>query len=977
MDTYPSLFKDEQKMTCQHKCSFVLFNTYRFFFTSILLLLFLLTFWFSSSAVAKEDLLLSEEEKAWMDAHPEVIVGFVDDLPPTLIASENRQFTGMIPEIMSLLSQHTGIKFRFDIAPSWKEMLSRGFDRKTDIVPAIAAKSQYSKYSTHFKITHPYLKTRFYIFGNDRVQSKEYSLADLAGKKVGYIDSIKIVEHLAKQHPNIEFIPFDNRTSMVSSLVSDQISFVIHSGVFEYWRQQQRLISFKIVGMVPVLTTDIAMGVRKDWPALTSIINKFLSANEKEVESIIRHWLGYNKYTKELAHLPPRLTEQETLWIENNPIIRFSIDHSWAPIEFQGEKGEPHGISIQYLRHLEDILGLKFEFTPSLSWTDALNKLEHAQVDILPALSPNQARQQLFNFTAPYLSSPNGIFSAVDRAYLGGLPALRGKRVVVVEEYAIHKWLVENHPEIVLITVPSLEDALKQVASGEAYALIGNLITTSYYIGQTGLTQIKVVGEVDFNNELSIAVRKDWPILSSILQKGLETIPESKRTSIYNDWISIKYKHSVDYTILGAVISGATFIVLVILYWNQRLTSEVARRVSIEADLLEAKRETEKAAQAKSDFLRNMSHEIRTPLNAVISTGHLMHQTKLTEQQSEYMRVMQSSSETLLGIINNVLDFSKGESGKLRLDLASFSLKHLLKKIEDGLENQAMEKDLQLKLWVNADIPDQLIGDSLKLEQILLNLGSNAIKFSDHGKVDISVTKLDSALSNIALKFEVRDNGVGISEEQQKKLFQPFTQGDGSITRNFGGTGLGLVISQQLATLMQSEITIESQPGKGSCFAFVVQLEVCQNQEQIDRTPAEQPKAIDIVPELVNVKMLLVDDDAINLFLAKEFLRAFGARVESADSASQALTFLDREPFDIVLMDIQMPTMDGYEASRVIRLEEKWQQLPIIAMTAHTLEGERKKCMEAGMNDYLTKPIDPQELQDVLLKWVRPLRKNA
>ncbi|MEE9356557.1 MAG: transporter substrate-binding domain-containing protein, partial [Methylococcaceae bacterium] len=676
---------------------------------------------------------------------------------------------------------------------------------------------------------------------------------------------------------------------------------------------------------------------RKDWPELTSIINKVLSSTKREQHAIIDHWLGYNK-NRATAKNPVQLTTEEKSWIAEHPVIRFGFDPFWAPIEFLGENGQPQGISIQYLYKLEKTLGLHFEFAKNLSWPEALKKLELSQLDVIPAVSITHPRRDLFNFTSPFLSTHNGIFSATDRAYLGGVDALKGKRIVVIEGYAIQSWLRENYPEVDWVSAPNISTALKEVASGDAFAFVGNLITTSYYIGQSGLTQIKVVGEVSFTNDLAIAVRKDWEILTSILQKGLDAIPQNERDAIYNDWISIKYKHSVDYTLLWQVFTVATLVLLLIIFWNRRLAQEIAHRGKIESALNHAKIEAEKANEAKAEFLANMSHEIRTPINAVIGTGHLIRQTELTAQQHDYLDKMNASSEALLDIINTILDFSKAEAGMLELDIVPFKLEPVVQKIVSDLEIPARQKGLNLCLNINSEGTEMLMGDPHKLGQILRNLGSNAIKFTEKGSVDISVDRLEMDANTVSFRFTIKDTGIGISPEQQQKLFQPFTQGDSSISRRYGGTGLGLMISQQLAQLMDGEITLKSKIGKGSSLSFIAKFKVTKEQTQINKSSTTKQLSRKLpIPELFGVKVLLVEDDPLNQWVAKELLVGFGVWIEVAENGNKALDILEKESFDIVLMDLQMPEMDGYETVSIIRQQKKWSDLPIIAMTAHAL----------------------------------------
>ena len=668
---------------------------------------------------------------------------------------------------------------------------------------------------------------------------------------------------------------------------------------------------------------------------------------------------------------PVKLTEEEKKWIIEHPVIRVGVDPLWAPIEFVGVNNEAEGISIQYLELLESILGLEFEVSKTRSWLKVLEDLDQAQVDLLPAISLSHAKRQSFHFTKSYLSSPNGIFSAMNETYLDGVGALKGKKVAVVEGYASHVWLKDNHPELDLVTSHSVEEALKKVSAGDAFAFIGNLITTSYYIGETGLTQIRLVGEITYKNELAMAVRKDWKILSTILNKGIDVIPESRKKAIYNSWISIKYQHHADYNLLWQLLVITLLILSIILYWNHRLTREINCRREIEGKLIIAKSEAEQATQSKSEFLANMSHEIRTPLNAVIGLGHLIRKTELTAQQNNYIERMHASSEVLLDVIDDILDFSKGEADKLNLDLVDFILRDSIQNIIDIFYLSVIEKGLNFQLHIGANVPSVLVGDPQKIAQILRNFISNAIKFTEEGTIKVFVELLELNNGLATLNFSVCDSGIGISSQSQECLFKPFTQADSSITRNFGGTGLGLIICQQLSDLMEGDICLKSELGEGSTFTFMVSLGVSKVSSEKIIMKASKKNNLEKL-SLRTIKILVVEDDFLNQLLTKEYLLSFGATVTLVNNGKIALEVLRENQFDIVLMDLQMPILDGYKATRLIRLEKKWKNLPIIALTAHALNSEQLKCYEAGMNDYITKPIDPDHLQETISKWLVP-----
>ncbi|CAA6828330.1 MAG: Unknown protein [uncultured Thiotrichaceae bacterium] len=917
---------------------------------------------------------LSHEEQAWLEQHSEVLVGFANDFPPVLSKEEDGQYQGILPDIFTLLTRTTGINFHLKTSPTWAEMLKNGYEGETDMLGWVAPRIEHTK---HFTLTQPFHRDHFYIYGPGSAKTAEYSLDDLTGKLVGYIGSAHLLKAFAKKHPKINFKSYANHEELVNALITKQIAFIVTNSSLEYWRQQKQLLTFKIYGTIPDLETEFVMAIRKDWPELTSILNKALSFNKTEIQEIIDQWLGHNIANKNAQAI--ELSAEEKAWLAKNPILQAGFDPQWAPIEFIDQNGEPQGISIQYLQKIEDILNVKFEYNSEIKWSDTYKKLVNSKLDLLPALSPTKERLEKINLTKPYLSIPISIFSAVDRAYLGGLNALEGKRVIVVENYAIQTWLEQDHPTLELITAPTIKEALNEVARGNAYAFVGNLVSASYYIGQSGLNQIRVVGETSYRYDLAMAVRKDWELLPRILQKAIDTIPESERNAIYNDWISIQYKYSVDYTLLWQVLGAAILLLLITTYWIRRLAKEVSQRRQIEADLRQAKQEADQAskealqaAKAKSDFLTNMSHEIRTPMSAVVSAGHLLLQTQPTSEQREYLDKMTYSSEALLTIIDDILDFSRGEASQLTLDAVAFSIRRVIQKIQLSLEPQANQKGLSLAVTIAPNVPDNLIGDPGKLSQVLRNLSANAIKFTERGNIEINVELLSPDITKAHVRFTIKDTGPGISPEIQKKLFQPFSQGDASITRQHGGTGLGLVISQQLTKLMGSNITIDTTLGKGSAFSFVATFDVCELQSSIKPLSSKKTGLINPFSALTGIRVLLVEDDEMNQYFEKKFLLAFGIQAEIAAHGKKALEILEKESFDIVLMDIQMPVMDGYETTRRIRSFHKWQTLPIIALTAHAFSHEREKCMEAGMNDYLSKPFDPEHLRDILLKWVAP-----
>ena len=452
------------------------------------------------------------------------------------------------------------------------------------------------------------------------------------------------------------------------------------------------------------------------------------------------------------------------------------------------------------------------------------------------------------------------------------------------------------------------------------------------------------------------------------------------KDQVLADWKATLTKDIVTYSAFALLLAALTKLLIrqirSIEQANGYLVQKNDELTSARQNAEKAREEAELATNAKSAFLATMSHEIRTPMNAIIGLTTLTLESDLTAQQRNHLKRLEQASHTLLSVINDILDFSKIEAHKLDLECREFSLPDLLEQTIGLYQITATQKGLEFHVTTKPELPCMVSGDPVRLRQILNNLISNAVKFTDTGSVSVTAELAEQSNQTVVVRFQISDTGIGIDPQQLNTLFQPFTQADNSIARRFGGTGLGLSIVKHLVELMGGSIAVSSRSGSGSSFACTIPLGIWHDETAAEPPKPQQPLA-DLALSILGARILLVEDNEANQYVARQFLTRAGLEISIACNGSEAVEQFSTGRFDAILMDMQMPVMDGIEATRAIRSLPDGVTVPIIAMTAATSDVDRDRCLTAGMNDYLSKPIVPTEMVKKLSAWLQISRSGG
>ena len=663
------------------------------------------------------------------------------------------------------------------------------------------------------------------------------------------------------------------------------------------------------------------------------------------------------------------LTPEESRFIQEHPEITMGVDPLFVPFEFIDEDGSYKGITADYLNLISERTGLVFTVRENLTWPQAYDLALSGEVDMLPAISKTPEREEHFLFSHQYYEFKRVLVTRESDTDITSMDDLEGLTVAVQRNSSHHSYLL-SQPEINLSLYDSVENALTAVANGTERAFVGNIATTNYLIRSTGLTNLRFTAfQAEEDQGLHFAVRKDWPQLVSILDKAVGSISQEERIAINNRWIGLDTH--VDYSGIIRVVAMIGLLMASILgvsfYWNIKLRSEITVRKQVQEDLEKAKREAEEANEFKSSFLARMSHEIRTPLNAITGMSYLLKKTGLSPTQKTYTERITQASNNMLSIVNDILDYSKIESGKVELETVSFNLDRVIQDVVSIATYKIEEQGIGFRLSKDPQLANWYFGDSKRIEQVLLNLLNNSAKFTNSGEVSLDIKLVAKENDTCHIAFTIRDTGIGMSRDQVDNLFMPFVQGDTSINRRFGGSGLGLSIVKNLVDMMDGKIQVYSTQGEGSTFIVNLSLKVDEESE------SEYLKVFS-ARHFEDIKTLILEKSGTNMNLIESYLGSFGMECEITSSPDSAVRMLEApdgvfsKAYDLFIVDYDSTTNDAFLFVEELRRNRSLAKMPRIIMLLPMMRDDLFDLVqERNIDIGIGKPIIPSVLLDGIL----------
>ncbi len=677
-------------------------------------------------------------------------------------------------------------------------------------------------------------------------------------------------------------------------------------------------------------------------------------------------------------------TNEEINWIKNNPKISIAGDPYWPPYSFYDEKGNYIGIIPDLVNEIFKDSGINLEYVKTDKWSDTIDSLKNKKIDIIDAISYSVSRNVFLDFSDKYIGAEIVLIASnKEKNYVSAFDNISNKRIGSVKGYSIIEQIKNDYPKISdIVEYNSPLEGLKGLLNSQIDYMILDIPTFEFYSKKFSLSNLKIVGPAGYNYSYGFGIQKDNLQLLSIVNKLLDNLSLERKNEIYSKWIKIDYKEKIDYALIWKIIAFAILFLAGTLFWNRKLKHQIEEKEKIQkeledertyikslnAELIKSNEIAKSAAKHKTEFLANMSHEIRTPMNSIIGFAEILDKEIQNPVHKEYLSSIKKGGNALLAIINDILDLSKIEAGKLNIKKETINPSKMFLEIESIFHGKIISKNISFIVEIDKNIPKYIILDGIRTRQILFNLIGNAIKFTQTGYIKLKVENIykDNIKNKVDLLFSIEDTGIGIDEKNLKSIFNAFEQqGDQDIAK-YGGTGLGLAICTKLVHMMNGEIKVQSKKNVGSTFTVILKdIDISSIHEEIVPQKLLSSNII-----FKKSKILVVDDVEENRKLMEASLKDFDLDLTMAENGKEAIDKLKNLNVDLILMDLRMPIMDGYEAAGIIKADDKLKQIPLIALTASVMGEALEKVSQYGFDGYLRKPVIIEELIEELSKYL-------